>query len=86
MTFEPPTRNVERERDDAKFWSLVEAALVYLGDDPTNAHYLPVSLRTYRREREEHGVQTWRDLFERGLVTGVEVLEAATYRAKEKTR
>jgi hypothetical protein len=80
--FEPPRRNVERERDDERFWNLVESALVYLGDDATNATYLPVSLRTSGRE----GNPTWRDLFDRGLVTGIEIVEAAAYRAKEKIR
>jgi hypothetical protein len=73
---------------DGEFWKLVEAALVYLGDDATDAHYLPVSLRTYRREREESGILTWRDVFDRGLATGIEVLQAAAFRAKaeEETR
>jgi len=59
--------------------ALIDAALAYLGSDPTNERYLPVSLRT-------RSDMTWAQLWNHGLVSTIEVVEAATFKLKAISR
>jgi hypothetical protein len=60
-------------------FGFAEAALNFLGDDMSDADYLPVSARGARNI-------TWRTLFDRGLVTCDEVIAAAYFKSKVKVQ